>query len=819
MAGINVGSVLVDVLPDMGRFRPEVDRVVRDLPTFQIDIGADTTQARAAIEELGRAHSATINVNVDDALAAARLDELSRDRTADLTIRERHVSDGGGGGIGLLGAGILASPLAVPLGAAGLAGGAGLAAGALAGGAGLGALVLGLSGVKTAVDAVTKAHAGSGAAAVASGIAQANAAAAVQGAQASLTNAIASAANQQITAEQNLAAAQQSEQLAQQNLTLAREQAKQQMQDLTLSVQDGALAQRQATLNVIAAHKALERVQLNVASTELQRQQAKLTYDQAVQQVTDIGVRQSRLQAQQKAASKAGVEGSTQVTSAQRAVAAAAQGVENAVRAQANTARQSAASVAAAQLAFQNAQRGAAVAAQQTTSASKTAATALAALSPAGRKFAEFVIGSLEPALKKIKDAAAGGVLPGLQSGLSDLLPVLPQISTLVGSVAAAVGDLFAAAGKALSSPFFKSFFKDLAASIGPSVKTMGEIFGNLATAFAGLFQAFLPVAKSMGDGLVGLTGQFADFATHLGTNAGFQSFLAYVKTEGPKVAEAIGNIFVAVGHLLVGLAPLGAVMLTVIGYVAKILAQLSPGQLIAVLAGATTGVALLMAAFDATPIGLVVTAVALFAAGLVYAWDHSKTFKTVVLTAFQLLSIGLLEIIKGILSGIDLFARISDAVFGTHLHKSVQGAIDNIDRLVDKIKHIGDSPPSIVIPVRLDLNPALHTAGFIGPTIAESLAQQGIAGPYTPLQTGGTATGSVSSHRPDGAGLRRSPTDSLAASLGAQSGRNLTAAPGSGAGSHIELNQTIINPVPETVPVSTAHQLRRLAFTLGAVT
>jgi hypothetical protein len=47
-----------------------------------------------------------------------------------------------------------------------------------------------------------------------------------------------------------------------------------------------------------------------------------------------------------------------------------------------------------------------------------------------------------------------------------------------------------------------------------------------------------------------------------------------------------------------------------------------------------------------------------------------------------------------------------------------------------------------IVIPVVMQLDPALHAKGFIGPTVAEGLASQHILGPYAPKTTGARALG-----------------------------------------------------------------------------
>jgi hypothetical protein len=585
---INVGSVAVEIVPDASQFAERLRAELRNLPAITIDVDADTTAARAAIDQLARNRDAKVDIDVDSAVASAKLDELSRDRTVDLTVREHHVSYGDN--IGPLGvAGILGAPLLAPFGAAALGGLAGIATAGVAGVAGLGTLALGLSGVKNAVDAVTKAQQGAGVAGAQAGIAQVNAAAAVKAAQMGLSNAVASAAYQQVVAEQNLQQAQIAATQAQQQLNAARLQAKQQIEDLTLAVQDGALAQRQADLSVREARENLVKVLANPQSTELQREQAQLTYDQAVQQVTDLGVRQQRLQAQQQQAVRDGVNGSSQVVSAQQSVARAVEAVRLAQLAQANTARQGTAAVAGALLALQNAQRGQATASQAASAASKAAAIDLAALTPQARAFAAFVIGTMEPAFARLKSEASSGLLPGIQAGFQGLLPVLPELDRLVHQAALAMGDLFDAFGLLMSSPFFTQFFDDLSVHIGPAIKDLGQTLLNLGTAAAGLFQAFLPITMAMGDAVVRLTQRFADFSTHLQTNVGFQSFLTYIKDEGPVVMRVLGGLIEIIGKLVVALAPLGAMLLGVVDAVVQFLAPLSPSTLLAIGAAAAT--------------------------------------------------------------------------------------------------------------------------------------------------------------------------------------------------------------------------------------
>jgi hypothetical protein len=153
---------------------------------------------------------------------------------------------------------------------------------------------------------------------------------AVEDATRSATRSVADALFAQENAEQSLAQAQRDARTAQLSLTQAREDARQSLEDLTLQVEDGALAQRRAVLGVQEAQAALNDVMVDPKATQRQRDLAQLAYDEAAQNLEQIGVRNRRLAAEKAAADKAGIEGSRQVQAATAGIATAEQRVEDA---------------------------------------------------------------------------------------------------------------------------------------------------------------------------------------------------------------------------------------------------------------------------------------------------------------------------------------------------------------------------------------------------------------------------------------------------------------------------------------------------------
>lgn len=621
---INADSSDTDV--KIAAIRAQLEELRDKRIGIDIDEGLALAQLAALQAELD--HLATedpsVAVRIDAARASEELAAIQAEvnhldgQTATVNVRVNQTGELAGaagglglGGLGLLGAGAAASPLAVPLGAGALGGLGGLATVAGSGAGALTVLTLGLSNVKQAVTDIAAAHNKAGSAAAQSGVAQARAALSVLSAERQVQNAI----DQQATAERNLTDAQARQKDAQQALTDARKQAAQQIADLNQAVTDGALTQRQAELDVTKARLNLQNVNSDPLSTQLDRQQARLDYDTAVQRQKDLATQQQRTVDAAKAANKAGVDGSNLVIQAQQQVATANQQVADAYKA----VQKAADNVAFAYASLKVAQMSAATAGSAQFSAMQQR---IEHMSPAVQKFAGFINSTLKPAFSRLRDAIQASLLPDLQTGLTNLIPMIQPLSHFMAGLAKVMGDVFVEASKALESPFWQRFFDYVSKTAGPTIKTLSEIIGNVFQGFAGLVMAWKPVSDQIGTGLLALTGRFADFASHLDSNKGFQAFLAYVIKEGPAVAHFFGDLFSVLGNLLAGLAPLGAFMLDLLNSTLDLIKQLGPEGLLLAIGAVATAFAVL-----AGGAGAVVIAVVAFAGAVTYAYQHVKPF------------------------------------------------------------------------------------------------------------------------------------------------------------------------------------------------
>lgn len=301
----------------------------------------------------------------------------------------------------------------------------------------------------------------------------------------------------------------------------------------------------------------------------------------------------------------------------------------------------------------------------------------LAGVNPATLAFAKFIRADLLPAFDHLKSVAAAGLLPGVEAGLKAMTPLIKPLTTFVGNLAKTMGNLATEAGKALTNPFWTKFFTYVGNIAAPILVTMGHIVGNLAKGLAGLLEAFVPITRVVGAGLVSLSARFAAFGAGAGKNAGFQAFLAYIKAEGPVVVQTLGSVVGAFSRLVVALAPIGAVSLRAIGQLANLIKAIPVPvltALAAVLIPLVVGVKLVTLALKAwketqtalnlvlaaNPIVLAVIAIAALAVAFVEVYRHSQTFRNfindkvlpVLHEIWQFIQAKLVPVLEGILAG-----------------------------------------------------------------------------------------------------------------------------------------------------------------------
>lgn len=583
------------------------DRTIADLrarmealsgKTIGVDI--DEGQALAELAALQAELDAldgheSIQVRVDAAAAAAELAavqaEVDRLDGETATVRANADVSGAMVGLGTLAASV-GAVAAIPLGAT-------LGAGILSLIGPLGAVGVGFGGLAAvAVPAITHVKDAlqaqkQAAMASAAGAAQAQGRALAEaGAQQQLASAVrnAAVAHQQAlqavrAAEQQLTQAQQSAANAQRALNRARLDAQRQLQDMANQVADAQLAVRQSTFDVADAQRSYNKVVSDPKATQDQIARAKLALDQARQQQREQQLTLKRLRADQKAADKAGVDGSNAVRSARQQLTAANEQVANSERAlaaaRANVARADQAS--ADQIA--SARRAVTLASLQGAGANSKLAASMAALTPAERRLMSDWKG-LTKAFSGWAKALEPDVLPLFSKGIDLVRRGLPLLTPAVHGAAGAVGGLLDDVGKAASSPFWRRLTDNVTRLIPTAVTSLGHSTGNVATGIAGIVNAFLPYAPAMLRFIEQVSQRFADWGVGLEHTQQFADFMAYVQRVAPLVAHDVVEIAKAAGHVVSVLSTFGPPLLGGVSLLANLVSKMPPSLLEAIALG-----------------------------------------------------------------------------------------------------------------------------------------------------------------------------------------------------------------------------------------
>ena len=408
---------------------------------------------------------------------------------------------------------------------------------------------------------------------------------------------LAEQARQVRDAQQAVTAAEKDAKEIRESLNEAIRSATRDMQELDVALSRNQVDQDKAVTAQMKALEELNKLKANPRATEIELRQAQDAYDEQTQQLVELRQKRKELAEDKARADKLGVEGDERVIAARKRIADAD---ERTARAQENLARQrdqqreaeyqGQQRIAAAERQVadarrqqarqqQDAQFQLAQAANSVTQAQRSQQQAweksglaggealqklneqMAELSPAAQTFAKFLFG-LKDEVLGLRAAAAEPLLPDLQTAITLLLPYLPAVEKFVGKIASAMGDLSIKAVQALGDPVWQRFFGYIDKTAVPTLNMLYEVGQNVAQGLISLFLALTPFNDQVGTGLVDLSRDFAMWAERLDKSQGYQDFLDYVATNGPRVVHFLGEIGVLLVDLVRAAMPLGSLVL-----------------------------------------------------------------------------------------------------------------------------------------------------------------------------------------------------------------------------------------------------------------
>jgi hypothetical protein len=320
----------------------------------------------------------------------------------------------------------------------------------------------------------------------------------------------------------------------------------------------------------------------------------------------------------------------------------------------------------------------------------EAAQKAMKALGPDAQDFvARFQ--QLRPVLAEMRDSAASGWFPGLTEALDSLEVAAPKIERILRAVSEVGGDLVADAAASLAGPEWADFMNFIAREAPPALEQLGHTVGHLTEGMAQLWMAFSPVNDDFGDWLLGISRSFDDWATGLSQTQGFEDFVAYLHTNGPKVADAVGAIANALVQIVEAAAPLGGPVLDTITDLANVIARIADSPLGAPIMVAVTAFSALSLVTTASAAGLARVNAGLVAIGA----QGPKTAAALNLIHRSLVALAALEIgsnfidsmrdkAKGAAPAVDDLARslqdVNSAALTDELGGSLQELLDATD-------------------------------------------------------------------------------------------------------------------------------------------
>lgn len=169
----------------------------------------------------------------------------------------------------------------------------------------------------------------------------------------------------------------------------------------------------------------------------------------------------------------------------------------------------------------------------------------------------------LKDTWSKITDGLETKTIQIFTKALDVFGSVLKTLSPMFSGVTVSVDRLMDTLGRTIKSDSMKAFFDYLNKSAGPMLETISKSFGNFMKGFLSMMVAFGPLAAETSNGFLKMSEGFAKWADGLGESKKFQSFVDYVNENMPKIKSIFGDAISGVINTFAAFAPSSADMMT----------------------------------------------------------------------------------------------------------------------------------------------------------------------------------------------------------------------------------------------------------------
>lgn len=204
---------------------------------------------------------------------------------------------------------------------------------------------------------------------------------------------------------------------------------------------------------------------------------------------------------------------------------------------------------------------------------------AMRLISPDARDFVK-AFQDFRPVLNGIRDAGAAGWFPGLTESLDHFEDVAPRVADIFQRIGEVGGNLVSEAAESLAGPEWSQFLDFVAREAPPALEELGRSVGDVAAGMADLWMAFAPLNSSFSGWMLDASRGFAEWADGLSQTEGFQDFVAYIQTNGPRVADLAASIGSAFLEIAEAAAPLGGPVLEALTAIANLVAAIADSPL-----------------------------------------------------------------------------------------------------------------------------------------------------------------------------------------------------------------------------------------------
>lgn len=154
-------------------------------------------------------------------------------------------------------------------------------------------------------------------------------------------------------------------------------------------------------------------------------------------------------------------------------------------------------------------------------------------------------------------------ILKTFTSSLTTFKGVLNSLRPMFKSVANGGVTLAKSMNAAFKDADMKRFIGFMNKNAGQAFVTFGKIAGNVLRTVMNLIVAFGPLGNDMSASLEKATASWVKWSANLGSSEKFQTFIEYVKTNGPKLLQIIRNFSGGLTKLFTGFAPMSQDMMT----------------------------------------------------------------------------------------------------------------------------------------------------------------------------------------------------------------------------------------------------------------